>query len=167
MTKIVVPKTIDVKKDIYQPIQKVNYVRDSTTGELFLKSGINQRSVIPEQFKTATFITGTNSVSNSTATIYQVPFGKIFFLISITNQISYNANTYGNSAFLKINSSVIMRGYGAATAGAYVLGQNLNAIIILVGGDTITATTQSTDVTSTATIFGYLIEGSEYYPALA
>lgn len=161
-------KPVLSKSDVYQGSQNTQYARDQTTGDVFLKSGINQRCIVPEQFKTAVLKVVDNTAINDENNVYTVPQGKVMLVLGMSLQISTQAATFGNAGRLKINGDGILRGYGSAdTVGvAYALSQNLSSFLVLVYGDTVTVSSQDTDLRATGSIFGYEIDESEYFPAV-
>lgn len=165
MPKAYVP--ILSKEDVYQSSQDTNYARDQTTGQIFLKSGINQRCIVPEQFKTATMKVVDNTAVNAENNVYVVPQGKVMLVLGMTLQVSTQAATFGNAGRLKINGNGILRGYGSAeaTGCAYGMTQNLSSFLVLVYGDSVTVSSADADLRATGSIFGYEIDESEYFPA--
>lgn len=153
--------------DTYQSSQDTNYARDQTTGDLFLKSGINNRCIIPEQFKDATFILQDNTAINADNRVYIVPAGKVFLLLGANLQISTDAAALGNAAYLKIGSAAILRGYGNGDASgcAYGMSQNFASILVIDEATDIRVSTSDPNVRATGCVFGYEIPKSSYFPA--
>lgn len=158
---------IPSKNDIYQGSENSNYVRDQTTGQLVLKSGINTRCIIPEQFSSATLIIKDNTAINATGNIYTVPDGKVFLMLGANLNVSSQAATFGNAAYLQLDSAPILRGYGSAevTGCAYGMTQNFAAIIAVPEKVVIAVRSANANVRATGCVFGYEIDSSEYFPA--
>lgn len=158
--------------DKYQGSEPTNYVRDQTTGQLVLKSGINQRCIVPEMFKTAEFILKDNTAVNTDNTVYTVPAGKVLLLLGANLNYSSQAATFGNAARLNFDIggtiTAILRGYGdgSATGCAYGMSQNFASILVLPEDTRIYVSSSSANVRATGCIFGFIISNSEYFPAV-
>ena len=167
MAKLVAYKPVKSASDLYQTSQNTNYARDQTTGELFLKSGANVRTLLTEQFKTAFFEQDDGTAVDTLTTILTVPAGKTFLLIGASLQIStLNANTFNVKGRLRIGSRSILIGYGSEIPGnGYSISQNLNTIVPIAENTVIRVDSDSPNLRATASIFGYLINNAEYFPA--
>ena len=154
-------------KDVYQGSQNTNYARDQTTGQIFLKSGVNQRCVLPEQFKTAVFVLKDNTANNTSNTVYTVPTGRVFFLLGANLNYASDAAAFGNAAYLKIGSDGLLRGYGNNDAAgvSYGMSQNFASILVFPAGTVFSVSTSDVNVRATGCVFGYEINESEYFPA--
>lgn len=160
-------KPILSKNDFYQNSQNTNYQRDQTTGELFLKSGSNVRTIITEQFKTATWVNYESSVTNTNAIVYTIPEGKILVLISIGTQVSFKAATFGESgAIFHSTGGNLIELYGNDTAGTSALSQVFPIPLVLDSLTFFRFISTATTIRATCFFFGYLIDKSEYYPAI-
>jgi len=137
---------------------------DPNTGLPLIKSGINVRTILPEQFKTATFIAKTNSANNGSSTIYTIPDGKVLLLTSICLQVSFQAASLGNGGQLTLDGNTLLRGYGSDVSGAYAMNQSLPTLIVCSSSSVFAVDNSSAKVRHTGSIFGYLIDASEYKP---
>jgi len=165
MAKVKVFKAPKSVNDNYQSARDTQYAKDQTTGKLYLTSGTNQRTIIPEQFKTAVFVGGEMDANNSRNTVYTVPAGKVLLLLGVTLQLSFQAASYGNQGQMYIAGIETLSGVGSDVAGAYAMSQNLNSILVLNEGELIEVATANVKIKATGCFFGYLIDKSEYYPA--
>ncbi len=165
MPKAVAYKPVTSQNDIYQASQTTNYQRDQTTGALFLKSGSNVRTIIQEQFKTATVQYNEGTTVAGSTSLYTVPAGKVFLLTSLALQISHDAGTLAVDGWLRLGGVAVLKGYGAAVAGSYITSISFPVLIIIAAGTTIAVQTSAATVRATGSFFGYEINVSEYYPA--
>lgn len=164
---MVVKKTVVFKptvsaNDLYQSSQSTTYVRDQTTGELKLISGMNVRTIIPEMFPgKASLIIGSDYNSGGGAsTLYTVPTGKIMLLTGLSMQITYKASSFGNAGNLRVAGSDLMTLFGNDVAGTCALNFPLNAIIVLTENQTITISGSTGKVTAMAGYMGYELPAS-------
>lgn len=112
-------------------------------------------------FPNAVFISANNYANNDDIRVYLVPDGKKLIITGLTLQLSYKASTFGNAAYLKIGTDVVMIAYGADVAGAYVEALNLNALMVVDEKQDIRILNSSVNLRSTAILFGYLVSKSD------
>lgn len=176
MGSAVVFKPLDVGlKDNYQGSVQTQYARDQTTGNLFLTSGTNTRTILTEQFKTSTFINEDDSATNSDNDIYIVPAGKVFIMtfaflnvcctnavasLGSTGRLRYSTNGGGSyKALLRFMApvGVSFSNNACLTPAAFMIFPE-NCIF--------NVSSSNNAVAATATVMGYEISSSEYHPAI-
>ena len=173
MASIKVFKPTISKNDIYQSSQSTQYKKDQTTGELFPTSGQNVKTIIPEMFKSAEFMIIDNSATSGTNhDIYAVGAGKIFILIGASLSTAWEAaHAIGDTGYLRITINggvsydIMIRasGHGGAVGSSNFM---FNPNVLMVFDETYTFNVRAiTNCYATATIMGYLIDKSEYFPA--
>lgn len=149
---------IDGKNDSYQSSVTTTYAKDQTTGGLFLTSGTNVRTIIPEMFPSALFIGESNYANNADNNVYIVPTGKKLIVTGLFIQISYQAASYARQANLTLDGAEMLRGYGSDVAGAYAMSVPLTALIVLNAGQEFRIVSDSLLIRAVGGFFGYLLD---------
>jgi hypothetical protein len=169
MASAVAYKPVLSENDLYQSSVSTNYYKDQTTGKLFLSSGTNTRTIIPEQFKTAKLIGASASASNTTTSIYTIPAGKVFILTSAQVCTNWNnaialLTNFGNLRYQNGGVPVSIIRTFACPAQAGSVSSNLNPSSILVFDENFTfeVSSNSANMNCGGCILGYEIDKSEY-----
>jgi len=167
-----------VFKPLSKPPKKISHldqgintltVFDTLTGEKVVKSGLNVRSIITEQFKTASFNVASANAIDSTSNVVTIPDNKICLLVSANLCASSNATTSGNATLRystngggSTNTILRVRTLAIGTAT-----QALNTPVILVfpSGTIFEVVSDATTIICDGVVHYYLISPEEYLPA--
>jgi len=168
MVKAVAYKPVLSKSDVYQGSVSTNYQKDQTTGELFKTSGNNVKTIIPEMFASAQFISDFSDGSGAINDVYTVPAGKVFIILGISATTSFQASSYGNSGLVDYKSAAGVRkarlcgGYGSDTAGSYTHNLSWASLLVMDSGEYIECGSSNAKVKVFCSVYGYEVKKSEY-----
>lgn len=150
--------------DNYQSSVSTNYSRDQTTGQLFLTSGSNVRTIIPEMFKNAVLVMERDSEDGGTQNIYTVPAGYNFIMSVVSLSINWSSALVGTNNYgdVLINNNPLIRLYGCqAIHGALATNLTPSNQLVFRAGDVFEILSSSANLRAFGSIIGYIIPQSD------